>query len=380
MVELAAAGALARAVTTDNCANRVAALKRSVQTENGAVPDVDAEAPAALDDRDPAARPARRTMQSVSGLPLLGARCYDHTGQLPLSDLVVNDQIARRWFASLKIHSRFLLRVRVRKELRARGLTMCYPQFQDAKWVANIALSHFLTENRDHIEAVRGMLAEEVRVQEERRRAMASRREVAFVAKSSAIPEPYDSALDSLDATLDPLRMFVNATQGDSITLPTVRVERRRLLRKWEEMGNSGDQHTRYLAERLSLRFRDTAAGLDPRSEAAFILTPAGHAEYHAYVISWDKGELWREANMGTEEQAAAARFAEVHRLSAVSSSATPGECCEGLQRPRSEPPSTPICAMRTRGPWGRRRRSAGVGVRLAAAAVPGIWPFWRRC
>jgi hypothetical protein len=111
--------------------------------------------------------------------------------------------------------------------------------------------------------------------------------------------------------TLDPRRRFVNATQGDSIRLPTVHVERRRLRRKWEEMGNAGNQHARYLAERLSLRFTDTAAGLDARSEAAFILTPAGHAEYHAYVISWDKGEPWREANMGTEEQAAAARFAE---------------------------------------------------------------------
>jgi hypothetical protein len=224
-------------------------------------------------------------MQSVSGLPLLGGRCCDHTGQLPLSDLVANDPIARRWFASLKTYSKFLLRVRVRKELRARGLTMCRPQGQDAKWVANIALSHFLTENCGHIEAVRGILAEQVRVQEEHRRGIARWSEMAFVAKSSAIPEPNDIAFDSLDATLDPLRKFMSATQGEAITLPTVHVEGRTLLREWEEIGKAGNQHARYVAGRLSLRFRD-CCGVDVRSEVAFMLTPAGHAEYHACVIS----------------------------------------------------------------------------------------------
>jgi hypothetical protein len=130
MRELAQIGANTRTVTTDNCSNLVAALRRLAER-------------------------LLREMQSATGAGVIHTRCADHTALLALDDVIEVNPTAAAWLAALKAFSAFLARRRVVEALRTIGVIGSIPRFLDAKWVANLDLSHFLTIWRKEIEQVR---------------------------------------------------------------------------------------------------------------------------------------------------------------------------------------------------------------------------------
>jgi hypothetical protein len=79
----------------------------------------------------------------------------DHTALLALDDVIRDDCRAAEWLAALKTFGAFIWRRPVAEALSALGVTCKKPRFLDAKWVANLELSSFLTTFRWEIEEVR---------------------------------------------------------------------------------------------------------------------------------------------------------------------------------------------------------------------------------
>jgi hypothetical protein len=128
--ELALIGANTRAITTDNCANLLKALK-------------------CLSEQ------LRQEFQSQTGPGVIHNRCVDHSALLALDDVIREDCRAAEWLAALKTFGAFIWRRPVAEALSALEMTCKKPHFLDAKWVANLELSSFLTTFRWEIEEVR---------------------------------------------------------------------------------------------------------------------------------------------------------------------------------------------------------------------------------
>jgi hypothetical protein len=254
--ELAMIGANTRSLTTDNCSNLVAALKRLVEN-------------------------LKREAQSKSGSGVIHTRCANHTACLALDDAISECPAAREWQTALMEYGGFLSRRKVSADLRAVGVTGKIPRYMDGKWVANLDLSDFISIWEDAIERVRS-------------------------SQRGTVPAPWNPAFREINEATKCFRLFINATQRDQATIATVYRQKTILLEGLK--GLAENAFAVLLATKLDHRFASTADGV--RCEAAFILSPEGHWQYSGYVASWGN----RDPLLTDAYRAESARFARHYR------------------------------------------------------------------
>jgi hypothetical protein len=90
--------------------------------------------------------------------------------------------------------------------------------------------------------------------------------------RTRAHAPPHEDIFDDINDGCQPLRLFINQTQGDSATLSCVHPAKLLLLKSLRSMEGNGFAIN--LAAKIETRFATTADGI--RCETAFILTLTG--------------------------------------------------------------------------------------------------------
>jgi hypothetical protein len=152
----------------------------------------------------------------------------------------------------------FHMEAKRRQGSQVAGSTCKKPRFMDAKRVANLELSDFLTTFRRDIEHVR-------------------------CSTPGPVPSKYDPIFEEVNRACQPLRWFINVTQRDGATMTTVHRQKALILQALDDMMDN--PFASQMAAKLRVRFTTPADGI--RCDAAAILSRDDHEEYCRYVVSW---------------------------------------------------------------------------------------------